>query len=105
MDLQLKFLEDNFLTKNLNNKTYLFVNCAKSKKSLDYEKLGSKLYLYLKNNKIDNSFINADKNSLTNVQLEKLLHGVQLKSYNFQIYKSKLQYSRENIHIYKSKPL
>ncbi len=82
------FLEDNFLTKNFNNKTYLFVNCAKSKKSLDYEKLGSKLYLYLKNNKIDNSFINADKNSLTNVQLEKLLHGVQLKSYNFQIYKS-----------------
>jgi leucyl aminopeptidase len=82
------FSEDNFLTKNLNNKTYIFVNCAKSNTGLDYEKLGSKLYLYLKKNKIENSFIYADKSNLTNVQLEKLLHGAQLKSYEFNIYKS-----------------
>ena len=82
------FIEDNFLIKNLNNKTYLFVNCTKSKTTLDYEKLGSKLYLYLKNSKIENSFIDTSFSSLTNVQLEKMLHGVQLKSYDFETYRT-----------------
>ena len=82
------FSEENFLTKNINNKTYLFINCTKFKTTLDYEKLGSKLYLYLKNHKIESSFIDTNANSLTNIHLEKLLHGAQLKSYNFSIYKS-----------------
>tara|TARA_Y100000741_G_scaffold237200_1_gene181518 strand:- start:1453 stop:2892 length:1440 start_codon:yes stop_codon:yes gene_type:complete len=82
------FIEDNFLIKNLNNKTYLFVNCTKFKTTLDYEKLGSKLYLYLKNYKIENSFIDTSFSSLTNVQLEKMLHGVQLKSYDFETYRT-----------------
>ena len=41
-----------------------------------------------KNNKIENSFINVQKNLLTGIQLEKILHGAQLKSYDFSIYKS-----------------
>jgi len=82
------FLDDNFLIKNINNMTYLLVNCTKSKTTLDYEKLGSKLYLYLKNSKIENSFIDANLSSLTNIQLEKLLHGVQLKSYDFGTYRT-----------------
>ena len=82
------FSEENFLTKNINNKTYLFVNCTKLKTTLDYEKLGSELYLYLKNHKIESSFIDTNVSSLTNIHLEKLLHGAQLKSYNFNIYKS-----------------
>ena len=51
------FLETKFLIQNLNNKTYIFVNCTKSKTSLDYEKLGSNLFLFLKNNKIEKSFL------------------------------------------------
>ena len=82
------FLENSFLSKNLNNKTYLFVNCEKSKTSLDYEKLGSKLYLYLKNNKIENSFIEKNFSDLSNIQMEKLLHGAQLKSYDFATYRT-----------------
>ena len=82
------FLENSFLSKNLNNKTYLFVNCEKSKTSLDYEKLGSKLYLYLKNNKIENSFIENNFSDLSNIQMEKLLHGAQLKSYDFATYRT-----------------
>ena len=82
------FSEQNFLIKNLNNKTYIFVNCTKSKITLDFEKLGSKLYIFLKNNKIESSFIDADVSSLTNVQMEKVLHGAQLKSYDFNVYKS-----------------
>ena len=82
------FNEKNFLKKDFNNKSYVFVNCINSKISIDFEKLGSDLYVFLKDNKIENSII-SDKNfSLTHVQLEKILHGVQLKSYNFSIYKT-----------------
>ena len=90
------FIDKKFLIKNLNTKTYIFVNCTNSENSLDYEKLGSKLYLFLKDNKIDTSFIDSNKNSLTNIQLEKLLHGAQLKSYDFNIYKSD---SKKNLNI------
>ena len=67
--------EQNFLKKDYNNKTYLFVNCTKSKISLDFEKLGSKLYYFLKDNKIENSFINNNNNSLNKLQLEKIYMG------------------------------
>ncbi len=82
------FLEKKFLIQNIAEKTYIFVNCVKSKTSLDYEKLGSDLYDFLKNNKIEKSFFNRNNSFLTNTQLEKLLHGAQLKSYDFNIYKS-----------------
>ena len=83
------FSEQNFLIKDINNKNYIFVNCLNSKITLDYEKIGSKLYLFLKKNKIENSFINASDSSLTSIQLEKVLHGAKLKSYNFSVYKTK----------------
>ncbi len=82
------FLEKKFLIQNINSKTYIFVNCINSKSSLDYEKLGSELYIFLKNNKIDKSFFDSNSSHLTHVQLEKLLHGTQLKSYNFNVYKT-----------------
>ena len=64
------------------------MNCANAKFYLDFEKLGSKLYLFLKDNKIDNSKIIESNNSLTGNQLEKILHGAQLKSYDFSLYKT-----------------
>ena len=82
------FLEKKFLSYNIKDKNCIFVNCMKSKTSLDYEKLGSDLYIFLKNNKIENSFFDPSLSNLTNVQLEKLLHGAQLKSYNFDVYKT-----------------
>ena len=82
------FSEQNFLIKDYNDKSYIFVNSTKSKVSLDFEKLGSKLFVFLKENKKENSFINIENNSFTNIQLEKFLHGAQLKSYNFNLYKT-----------------
>ena len=82
------FLERKFLIQNLNDKIYIFVNCTKSKTSLDYEKLGSNLFLFLKNNKIENSFFETNLSKITNIQLEKFLHGAQLKSYEFNVYKT-----------------
>ena len=82
------FNEKNFLIKNVNNKNYIFVNCLKAKTSLEYEKLGSNLYSYLKDNKIENLFINISSSVLTNIQFEKILHGAQLRSYDFSVYKT-----------------
>ncbi len=82
------FLEKKFLVQNTNNKSFIFVNCINAKTSLDYEKLGSNLYVFLKNNKIEKSFFDVSSSRLTSVQLEKLLHGAQLKSYDFNVYKS-----------------
>ena len=82
------FNQKNFLIRNQNEKTYIFVNCTKSKTTLDYEKLGSELYVFLNNNKIENSFIDTNKYILTDVQIEKFIHGAQLKSYDFNLYKS-----------------
>ena len=82
------FLEKKFLIQNLSDKIYIFVNCVKSKTSLDYEKLGSNLFLFLKNNKIEKSFFETNLSKITNIQLEKFLHGAQLKSYEFNVYKT-----------------
>ena len=82
------FNEQKFLKKDFNNKSYVFVNCAALKVSLDFEKIGSKLYVFLKDNKIENSKILNRNNSLTTLQLEKILHGLQLKSYDFNKYKT-----------------
>ncbi len=82
------FLEKKFFVQNIKDKNYIFVNCMKSKTSLDYEKLGSQLYIFLKNNKIEISYFLSNSSFLTNVQLEKLLHGAQLKSYEFDVYKT-----------------
>ncbi len=82
------FLDRKFLIQNINEKIYIFVNCTKSKTSLDYEKLGSNLFLFLKNNKIEKSFFETNLSKITNIQLEKFLHGAQLKSYEFNVYKT-----------------
>ena len=72
----------------------------KSRTSLDYEKLGSQLYVFLKNNKIERSFFISSLSFLTNVQLEKLLHGAQLKSYEFNVYKTnKTKNETNNLYI------
>ena len=90
------FSEKKIIKKDYKNKNYVFVNCMNSTISLDFEKLGSKLFLFLKENNIENSFISEKNNSITSSQLEKILHGIELKSYNFNIYKSQKE---ENINI------
>jgi len=74
--------------KEYKNKNYIFVNCKKSKNSFDYENIGSKIFDYLKNNKIESSYIDINKIDINHIQLEKIIHGAKLKSYNFNLYKS-----------------
>ena len=91
------FLEKKILSRTINDNTYIIVNCMVSKTSLDYEKLGSQLYIFLKNNKIENAFLETDPTNLTSIQLEKFLHGAQLKSYEFNIYKTDKARKEKNI--------
>ena len=88
LDNQL-FKEQLFLQKEYKGRDYIFINCSNSSLSSDYENIGSKLFDYLKNNKIENSFIYSSNANINNIQLEKIIHGAKLKSYNFDIYKSK----------------
>ena len=68
------FTQKNFLKKEYNNKSYIFVNCLNSKTSLDFEKQGSKLFTFLKENKIEEAVIDKNNNPITTIQLEKILH-------------------------------
>ena len=78
---------------------YIFINCIEQKKSSDFENIGSKLFDYLSSNKIENSFFNLSLLKVTNVQIERILHGATLKSYSFQIYKTKKN-NKKFINIY-----
>ena len=82
------FLEKKFLVQNIKEKNYIIVNCLDTTNSLHYEKLGSKLYTFLNDTNIENSFLASNTSYLTSVQLEKFLHGAQLKSYDFNVYKT-----------------
>ena len=82
------FQEKLFIQKEYNKRNYIFINCRKLTLSSDYENIGSKLFDYLNNSKIENSYIDIGKVDINNLQLEKILHGVKLKSYSFDIYKS-----------------
>ena len=82
------FQQELFIQKEYNKRNYIFINCRKLTLSSDYENIGSKLFDYLNNSKIENSYIDIGKVDINNIQLEKILHGVKLKSYSFDIYKS-----------------
>ena len=66
---------------------YSIIRCLK--KSSDFENIGSKLFDFLSKNKIENTFFNLNSLKITNVQIERILHGATLKSYSFEIYKTK----------------
>ena len=93
------FNEKKFLQRDYQNKSFIFVNCINLKISLDFEKVGSSLYEFLKDNKIENSSIIDNNNALTNLQFEKILHGIQLKSYEFKIYKTDKKKQNLNINL------
>jgi len=87
LDNQL-FIDQLFIQKEFKNKNYIFINCKNLLISSDYESIGSKLFDYLKKNKIQNAYIDTTKVDINDAQLEKTIHGAKLKSYNFNIYKS-----------------
>ena len=71
-------------------KTIFLVSINKEIKISDIENLGAKFHGFLKFDKINNYIVNSDTiNSKIKNFVEHFLHGIRLKSYQFDIYKSK----------------
>jgi len=84
-------LKKNFLVFKINSKkTIYLVSIKKDLKTSDIESLGAKFHKYIDYKKDKDYFINLDT---INSRIENLaayfLHGLKLKSYEFNLYKSK----------------
>ena len=88
------FKEKKIIQRNQNKCNYILINCIEQKKPSDFENIGSKLFDFLSNNKIENIFLNSSSLKITNLQMERILHGATLKSYSFEIYKTKKNIKR-----------
>ena len=72
-------------------KTIFLVSVKKNIKISDIENLGAKFHSYINFDKKDEYFINSDTvNDKTKNFIGYFLHGLKLKSYEFNIYKSKI---------------
>ncbi|MDA7470731.1 leucyl aminopeptidase [Candidatus Pelagibacter ubique] len=72
-------------------KTIFLVSIKKNIKISDIENLGAKFHSYINFDKKDDYFINSDTvNDKTKNFIGHFLHGLKLKSYEFNIYKSKI---------------
>ena len=83
-----------FLVFNLNtNQKVIIVSIKKKSSSLDNEEIGAEFYNFIKLNSLFNltllekNIIEAKKNNLN--LIEEFLHGIELKSYEFNKYKTK----------------
>ncbi len=78
------------LNQDFDQKTVI-IFLAKSNSELDFEKLGAIFYNFLKKNEINEIYLSKPKiksfNSFS--LLNSFLHGVELKSYEFNLYKTK----------------
>jgi leucyl aminopeptidase len=79
-------------------KTIFLVSLKKELKNSDFESLGAKFYGQIKEDKQQNYFVDADSLNIKNKNfLGYFLHGLKLKSYEFNKYKSKKE--KKNIKI------
>ena len=83
------FKEKKILQINNNFTNFILVNCIDINKTSDFENLGSKLFSFLTENSIRNIFLNSNIQKITELQVERILHGATLKSYSFEVYKTK----------------
>ncbi len=94
------FKENKIIQRNQHNNNYILINCIDQKKISDYENIGSKLFDFLSNNKIENTFFYLNSLRISNIQIERILHGATLKSYSFEIYKTKQNFKKSiNINV------
>ena len=84
-------LKKDLLSFNINSKKTIFlVSVKKNVKISDIENLGAKFYGYINHNNKKDYFVNSDTvTSKIKNFVGYFLHGIKLKSYEFNIYKSK----------------
>jgi len=85
-------------------KTIFLISIKKNLKNSDIENLGAKFHGYINYDKINNYFINSDTvNSKIENFVGYFLHGLKLKSYEFNIYKSKKEKKLISINVFGDK--
>ena len=99
-----------FLTFNFNsNQKITLINLKKDHSSLTNEKIGAKFYKYLKDNFVSHSTFlenNIIESSKKNINFfEEFIHGLQLKSYEFNKYISKRKENNISINIVQQKKI
>ncbi len=85
-------IKENIISLNINEKnTLILISLKKELKSPDVESLGAEFYSFIKNNSFKNVSIMAEsvKNKPGKDFIGRFLHGIKLKSYEFNLYKSK----------------
>ena len=84
-------LKKDLLVFEINSKKTIFlVSIKKDIKTSDIENLGAKFHGYINYDKKNDYFVNSDTiNSKIKNFVGYFLHGIKLKSYEFNIYKSK----------------
>jgi len=85
-------LKKNILSFDLHAKKKIILTIVKKNlESSDVENLGADFYNFIKSNHINELFINSDSINTTSKKdfMGHFLHGLKLKSYEFNIYKSK----------------
>ena len=96
-------LKKNILDFDLNSKNkIILINIKDKSNSSDVENLGAELYDFIKARKITNIFINSQslKAKPGRDFIGRFLHGLKLKSYEFNKYKTKKEKKEININIY-----
>ena len=85
----------------------IIILIVKKNESQNAEKLGANFYDYIKKNEIDNiEILGSNFPSIkNNIQLNEFLHGSELKSYEFNLYKTKKKDKIINFNILKNKNL
>ena len=78
----------------------IIIFISKSNNELEFEKLGAKFFDYLKTNEINDIYIKTPIFNLTKY-FNSFIHGIELKSYEFNIYKSKKNKKNLNIFVHK----
>ena len=76
---------DNIFHVNLDNKIIILISVKKNFKTSDFEYLGAKFYEYLKKNIFQK--ISISKNFMDVDNFNHFIHGLKIKSYEFNLYK------------------
>ena len=88
------------INQDLDQKIVLIYD-VKANDEMEYEKLGAQFYDFLKKNEINDININIPK-KIKSIFISSFIHGAELKSYEFDLYKSKKNKKNININIDKS---
>ena len=86
-------LKKKIINFNLNsNQTVILVSLKKNLSSNGIEKIGANFFEFIKNHSFFETSVFYESikiNQLREMSLDEFLHGLQLKSYDFNVYKSK----------------